>query len=45
MKTSGHGFVSNAENAEMAAYWTKRNPNQQIKATDKPARAVGAWSL
>lgn len=41
MQTSGHGFVSNAANAEMVAYSTNKNANQQIKAIFNP---VNAWA-
>src|SRR5438477_11613346 len=41
-KTSGHGFVSKAENTEMVAYSTNKKANQQISATLKPATAFAA---
>ena len=44
MKTSGHGFVSNAENAEMVAYSTNRKANQQTSAIFRPAIAFVALS-
>src|SRR5204862_4418112 len=44
MKTRGQGLVSNAENAEMVEYSTKRKANQQTIAIFKPATAVVALS-
>src|SRR6266568_1371317 len=44
MKTSGQGFVSKAENAEIVEYSTKRNANQQTIAIFKPATAFVAFS-
>ena len=44
MRMSGQGFVSKAENAEMAEYSTKRNANQQTIAIFKPATALVALS-
>ncbi len=44
IKMSGHGFVSNAENAEMVAYSTNKKANQQIIAIFKPHVALGAFS-
>jgi hypothetical protein len=43
MKTSGQGFVSKAENAEIVACSTKRKENQQNKAIFKPQTALGAF--
>ncbi len=40
MKTSGHGFVSNAENAEIVEYSTNRNANQQTIAIFNPAEST-----
>jgi hypothetical protein len=31
IKTSGHGFVSKAENTEMVAYSANKNANQQTR--------------
>ena len=36
IKTSGHGFVSKAENTQMVAYSTNKNANQQTSAIFKP---------
>jgi hypothetical protein len=44
MKTRGHGFVSKAENTEMVAYSTNKNPNQQMSAIFKPHVALGAFN-
>src|SRR6266568_8247512 len=44
MKTSGQGFVSKAEKAEIVEYSTKRNANQQTIAIFKPAPAFVALS-
>ena len=45
MRMSGQGFVSNAENTEMLAYWTNKNPNQQMSAIFNPVRACATCSL
>src|SRR6266446_847706 len=42
INTSGHGFVSKAENTQMVAYSTNKNANQQTSATFKPATALVA---
>src|SRR6266403_985390 len=44
MKTSGHGFVSKAENTAIVAYSTKRNANQHKSAIFNPAMALAALS-
>ena len=40
MQTSGHGFVSKAENTAMVEYSTKRNANQHSSAIFNAAVAV-----
>ena len=42
IKTSGHGFVSKAENTAIVEYSTKRNANQHRSAIFNPATAFAA---
>ena len=44
IKTSGHGFVSNAENTAIVEYSTNKNANQHSSAIFKPAAALVALS-